>query len=162
MEIAKEWLTFERDVLGKRPLITGTVEEVREAYRTTSDMLAAQYPAAEDYGVIDRTCSLLSLKGVLFNIPPHGMFQVSRESSRLTIEGSCDRPRDHGRGDQVARVHSDRIARGGCFSSGCVVGGLYFLQSVAKNVPAEMYPSAHGGGHVNGGAWKSSFEDRMI
>ena len=53
MEIAQEWLDFERDVLGQRPLISGSVEEVRAAYETTSQMLEAQLPKAQEYNVVD-------------------------------------------------------------------------------------------------------------
>ena len=53
MQIAEEWLSFEKDVLGKRPLFTGTVEECRSAYQATSDNLAPQYPRPEEYEVDD-------------------------------------------------------------------------------------------------------------
>ncbi|KAL8728407.1 MAG: hypothetical protein Q9166_005453, partial [cf. Caloplaca sp. 2 TL-2023] len=51
--IAEEWLDFERDVLGQRPLISGSVGEVRAAYQTTSEMLKTQLPEIEDYNVVD-------------------------------------------------------------------------------------------------------------
>ena len=43
MHISEEWLTFEKEVLGKRPLFTGTVAECRSAYLETSDSLAPRY-----------------------------------------------------------------------------------------------------------------------
>lgn len=51
--IAEEWLALERDVLGKRPLISGSVEEVRAAYAETSTQLAALYPLPSAYDVSD-------------------------------------------------------------------------------------------------------------
>lgn len=54
MQIAEEWLSFEKEVLGTRPLFTGTVEECRSAYQATSDDLAPQYPKPGDYEVDDR------------------------------------------------------------------------------------------------------------
>lgn len=54
MIISDEWLNFERDVLGTRPLFTGTVEECRAAYKATSDSLAPQYPKPEEYDLVDR------------------------------------------------------------------------------------------------------------
>jgi versiconal hemiacetal acetate esterase len=65
MFIAEEWLALERDVLGKRPLITGTVDEVRDAYRETSEMLSALYPREDEYEVVDRECDHLLLCIVL-------------------------------------------------------------------------------------------------
>lgn len=53
MEIAEEWLALERDVLGQRPLISGTVEYVRAAYEATSQQLGALYPPPEAYDVKD-------------------------------------------------------------------------------------------------------------
>lgn len=55
MHISEEWLTFEKDVLGQRPLFTGTVEECRNAYAETSAGLASQYPKPEEWEVNDRT-----------------------------------------------------------------------------------------------------------
>ncbi|KAL8977977.1 MAG: hypothetical protein Q9205_006331 [Flavoplaca limonia] len=61
MEISQEWLAFEKDVLGKRPLTTGTVEEVRQAYRTISETLEGQYAAlGEEWGVRDRMCRYIA------------------------------------------------------------------------------------------------------
>ena len=53
MEVAQEWLDFERDVLGQRPLISGSVEDVRAMYESTSRMLQDQLPKAEEYDVVD-------------------------------------------------------------------------------------------------------------
>lgn len=53
MNIAEEWLALERDVLGRRPLISGTVDEVRAAYAQTSESLGALYPPASAYNVVD-------------------------------------------------------------------------------------------------------------
>lgn len=58
MEIAEEWLQLERDVLGQRPLISGTVAEVRAAYAQTSEQLQALYPPVDAYNVRDRKPSL--------------------------------------------------------------------------------------------------------
>jgi hypothetical protein len=49
--IAEEWLQLEREVLKKRPLTTGTVQEVRTAYDTISTILKPQYPPIESYQV---------------------------------------------------------------------------------------------------------------
>ncbi|KAA8647050.1 uncharacterized protein ATNIH1004_005733 [Aspergillus tanneri] len=53
MYIADEWLTLEKEVLGKRPLITGSVEQVRAAYQETSEMLAQLFPSPDSYNVVD-------------------------------------------------------------------------------------------------------------
>ena len=54
MIISEEWLTFEKEVLKQRPLFTGTVEECRTAYQSTSDNLALQYPKPSEYDVNER------------------------------------------------------------------------------------------------------------
>lgn len=54
MHIADEWLALEKEVLGQRPLITGSVDEVRAAYQETSEALAKLYPSLESYQVLDR------------------------------------------------------------------------------------------------------------
>lgn len=54
MHIADEWLALEKEVLGQRPLITGSVDEVRAAYQETSEALAKLYPSPESYQVLDR------------------------------------------------------------------------------------------------------------
>jgi hypothetical protein len=56
MYIAEEWLTLEKDVLGHRPLISGSVDEVRAAYRETSEALAQLYPSIDSYQIADRKC----------------------------------------------------------------------------------------------------------
>jgi versiconal hemiacetal acetate esterase len=56
MYIAEEWLNLEKDVLGQRPLISGSVDEVRAAYQETSESLAQLYPAIDSYEVVDREC----------------------------------------------------------------------------------------------------------
>ncbi|KAJ5296298.1 Aldehyde dehydrogenase N-terminal [Penicillium atrosanguineum] len=54
MYISEEWLALEKEVLGRRPLISGSVDEVRAAYQETSEMLAQLYPAIDSYQVVDR------------------------------------------------------------------------------------------------------------
>ncbi|KAL8833525.1 MAG: hypothetical protein Q9176_007940 [Flavoplaca citrina] len=104
MEISQEWLAFEKDVLGKRPLTTGTVEEVRQAYRTISETLEGQYAAlGEEWGV--------------------------RDHKEVTSSGLAIR--------------------------------IYTPTGDPKRGEYPVGVFAHGGGHVVGGAWKSSFEDRM-
>lgn len=53
MHISDEWLALERDILGHRPLISGSVSEVRAAYQETSNGLAKLYPEASSYQVRD-------------------------------------------------------------------------------------------------------------
>lgn len=60
MEIAQEWLDFEKNVLGQRPLISGSVEEVRAAYETTSETLKAQLPDETEYNAFDCMQNLFS------------------------------------------------------------------------------------------------------
>ncbi|KAI9661317.1 MAG: hypothetical protein M1821_009644 [Bathelium mastoideum] len=103
LEISEEWLTFERDVLKERPLFSGTVEWLREAYEAASQQLAPTYPAPEEYDVED-----------------------------VRIETSSGIP---------LRLYTPTNGK------------------ASELFPVAVY--AHGGGHVNGGAWKSSFEDRM-
>lgn len=57
VHIDEEWLQFERDVLKTRPLISGTVEQIRAAYAATSDDLGKAYPPPSDYAV--RECTSL-------------------------------------------------------------------------------------------------------
>lgn len=54
MIISDEWLNFERDVLGVRPLFAGNVEECRAAYKATSDSLATQYSKPGEYDLVTR------------------------------------------------------------------------------------------------------------
>ena len=54
MYIAEELLQLEREVLGQRPLISGSVAEVRAAYAHTSAQLQALYPPPAAYRVRDR------------------------------------------------------------------------------------------------------------
>jgi hypothetical protein len=51
--IAQEWLDYERDVLGHRPVMTGTPEEIRKGYQAASEQLGSHYPPASDYNVQD-------------------------------------------------------------------------------------------------------------
>ena len=68
--IAEEWLALERNVLGKRPLINGSVAEVRAAYAETSEHLASLYPLPSAYDVRDGTY-ILSLKTCSSPFSPH-------------------------------------------------------------------------------------------
>lgn len=54
MFISEEWLQLERHVLGRRPLISGTVAEVRAGYAQTSEQLQSLYPALDEYAVRER------------------------------------------------------------------------------------------------------------
>ncbi|KAF2280133.1 alpha/beta-hydrolase [Westerdykella ornata] len=104
MYIADEWLALERDVLGQRPLISGTVAEVRAAYAQTSEQLAGLYPSPSDYPVKDE--KLVTDTGIAIRL-----YTPTNTNNR------------------------------------------------SENLPVGVF--AHGGGNVNGGAWASSFEDRM-
>lgn len=63
MYIAEEWLTLEKDVLGRRPLISGSVDEVRAAYQETSEALAQLYPSIDSYPIVDRECPFRKCTG---------------------------------------------------------------------------------------------------
>lgn len=51
--LADEWLRFENEVLGERPLTTGSVAEVRGAYDRISNILRSHYPQPKDYPVAE-------------------------------------------------------------------------------------------------------------
>jgi hypothetical protein len=75
MYLSEEWLAYER-TLGFRPVITGTVEEIRAGYNSLSETIAKQLPPHDPAVITVRTSGpiLLAVFSLSLSFPSRCLF----------------------------------------------------------------------------------------